>query len=131
MDGDASYYAVHFLVGERVVRSVAEGEREAEAEELGDHDEWQRERRILYPLQTFQEPEARIFYSRIRRRDRDYALGAHRAFQLGEEVQVVLPRVRVPRDIGDGQRPIVEYGLRPVPETQRRLEVRHDLTRSQ
>src|SRR5215217_7264523 len=127
MDGYALYHAIHLLVGERVVRCVAEGEREAEAEELGDHNEWQRERRILHSLQTFQKPEAWIICSRIRRGDRDDAPGSHRTFQLGEEVQVVLTRVRIPRDVGDGQRPIVEDGLWSVPETQWRLEVRHDL----
>src|SRR5687768_11434937 len=131
MDGDALYHAVDFLVGERVVRCVAESEREAEAEELGNHDERQRERRILHSLQTFQKPDAWIVYSRIRRADRDDAPGTHRTFQLDEEVQVVLTRVLIPRDVGDGQRPIVEDGLGSVPETQWRLEVSHDLTRGQ
>src|SRR5215210_34018 len=127
MDGYALYHAIHFLVGERIVRCVAEGEREAEAQELGNHDERQCERRILHSLQTFQKPEAWIICSRIRRGDRDDAPGTHRTFQLGEEVQVVLTRVRIPRDVGDGQRPIVEDGLGSVPETQWRLEVSHDL----
>ena len=121
------YHAIHFLVGERIVRCVAEGEREAKAEELGDHNERQRERRILYSLKTFQKPEVWIIFSRIRRGDRDDAPWTHRTFQLREEVQVVLTRVRIPRDVGDGQRPIVEDGFGPVPETQRRLEVRHGL----
>src|SRR5215208_284653 len=127
MDRYALYHAIHFLVGERVVRCVAEGEREAEAKELGNHNEWQRECRIIHSLKTIQKPEAWIICSRIRRGDRDDAPWTHRTFQLGEEVQVVLTCVRDPRDIGDGQRPIVQDGLGSVPETQCRLEVRHDL----
>ena len=70
MDGNALYHAIDLLVGERVVRCVAELEREAEAEKLGDHDERQRERRIVHPLHTFHEPEAWIFRARIRPGDR-------------------------------------------------------------
>src|SRR5215204_4154933 len=131
MDGNALYHAIHFLVGERIVWCVAEGEREAEAEELGNHNERQRERRILDSLKTFQKPEAWIIRSRTRRGDRDDAPGTHRTFQLGEEIQIVLARVRIPRDVADGQRPIVEDGLRSVPETQWGLEVRHYLARGQ
>src|SRR5215211_2495211 len=128
---NALYHAIHLPVGEGIVRRVTELEREVEPEELGDQNEWKRERRIIQPLKTIHEPEAGIICPRIRRGDRDDAFGTHRTFQLGEEVQVVLARVRIPRDVADGQRPIVEDGLRSVPETQRRLEVSHDLARGQ
>src|SRR5215203_405514 len=107
MDGNALYHAVYLLVGERIVGRVAEGEREEEAEELGDQDERQREHCILHSLQTFHMPEACVIRSRIRRVDRDDAPWTHRTSQLGEEVQVVLAGVRVPRDVADGQRPVV------------------------
>ena len=63
MDGNALYHAIHFSVGERIVRCVAEGQREGEAEKLGNQYERQHERRILHSLQTFQKPEAWIIYS--------------------------------------------------------------------
>src|SRR5215213_3400868 len=102
MDRYALYHAIHFLVGERVVRCVAEGEREAEAKELGNHNEWQRECRIIHSLKAIQKPEAWISGSGIRGGGGGGGAWGGGAFQLGEEVQVVFTCVGVRRDIGDG-----------------------------
>src|SRR5665647_1056310 len=124
--------AVDSAGGEGIVWGPAQGEREVQTDQLRKDDERHGEHCVTNIVETLDPPHVEVSEAaRAARPDGDDVVLAEGPAQLVGDVEVVLARVVVVREVHEGEGAAVEHRLRPVPEAERGVEVGDDASRAE